>query len=399
MISVGIDVSKEKSTVCILKPCNEIVHSPFEINHTEKDLSKLLKLLKSFNEEFRIVMEATGSYHFPLIAFFKTYDLFVAVINPLVMKKYVNTTIRKGKTDKLDSKKIANYGIDYWYHLQNYEVTDEIYPQLQILSRQYSHYIKMKISAKLALTNLLDRTMPGVKDVLYRYSYNMEKDKLCDFAEKFWHFDNITCLSENEFIDIFNDWSINNGYRPNTIKAIQIYSLAKDGITTLNSKSPSTELMITESVRVLKEINKTLDRILSQMILLAKSLKEYNTVRNMDGIGEILAVRIIAEIGDVRRFHSGKALIAYAGIDAPPHQSGNFTATKRNISKRGSASLRKVGYEIMKCIKSVKPISNPIYDFIIKKEVEGKPSKVAKIAGLNKFLRIYYAKVSELLEA
>ena len=29
MISVGIDVSKEKSTVCILKPCNEIVRSPF----------------------------------------------------------------------------------------------------------------------------------------------------------------------------------------------------------------------------------------------------------------------------------------------------------------------------------------------------------------------------------
>ena len=101
MISVGIDVSKEKSTVCILKPYGEIVCSPFEINHTEKDLSQLLKLLKSFNEEFRIVMEATGSYHFPLIAFFKTYDLFVAVINPLVMKKYVNTTIRKGKTDKL----------------------------------------------------------------------------------------------------------------------------------------------------------------------------------------------------------------------------------------------------------------------------------------------------------
>ena len=33
---------------------------------------------------------------------------------------------------------------------------------------------------------------------------------------------------------------------------------------------------------------------------------------------------------------------------------------------------------------------------IIKKEQEGKPKKVAKVAGMNKFLRIYYARVKEL---
>ena len=54
---------------------------------------------------------------------------------------------------------------------------------------------------------------------------------------------------------------------------------------------------------------------------------------------------LIAEIGDIRRFHSGKALIAYAGIDAPPYQSGQFMSVNRRISKRGSSSLRKVGYE------------------------------------------------------
>lgn len=56
----------------------------------------------------------------------------------------------------------------------------------------------------------------------------------------------------------------------------------------------------------------------------------------------------MAGVGDIRRFHSGKALIAYAGIDAPPYQSGQFTGTRRRISKRGSATLRKTGFEIMK---------------------------------------------------
>ncbi|MFR1907477.1 MAG: IS110 family transposase [Clostridium neonatale] len=75
----------------------------------------------------------------------------------------------------------------------------------------------------------------------------------------------------------------------------------------------------------------------------------------MPGVGDTLAPRLIAEIGDLKRFYNKKALIAYTGIDSPPFESGQFVANKRRISKRGSALLRKTGYEIMKCIKSAKP--------------------------------------------
>ena len=65
--------------------------------------------------------------------------------------------------------------------------------------------------------------------------------------------------------------------------------------------------------------------------------------------------------------------------------------------EEGSKYLRKVGYEVVKSIKSSRPkIDNAVYLFMLKKENEGKPKKVAKIAGLNKFLRIYYARVKEL---
>jgi len=51
----------------------------------------------------------------------------------------------------------------------------------------------------------------------------------------------------------------------------------------------------------------------------------------------------------------------------------------------------------MKSIKVVKPTDDAaVYQYILKKEAEGKPKKVAKIAGLNKFLRIYYARVNEV---
>ena len=100
----------------------------------------------------------------------------------------------------------------------------------------------------------------------------------------------------------------------------------------------------------------------------------------------------------IRRFHNAKALVAYAGIDAPPYQSGKFTGTDRHISKRGSSTLRKVGFETMTCLVMQKKVGDPVYDFIKKKQDEGKASKVAKIAGFNKFLRIYYARVMEIYQ-
>ena len=44
MISVGIDVSKGKSTVCIMKPGGEIIKSPFEVEHTIDELNSLVSL-------------------------------------------------------------------------------------------------------------------------------------------------------------------------------------------------------------------------------------------------------------------------------------------------------------------------------------------------------------------
>ena len=61
-----------------------------------------------------------------------------------------------------------------------------------------------------------------------------------------------------------------------------------------------------------------------------------------------------------------------------------------HISKRGNRYLRKTGYEVMKSVKSSCKSGNKLYDYIVKKENEGKRKKVAKIAGLNKFLRMYY---------
>ena len=63
MNAVGIDVSKGKSMVAIMRPFGEIVSTPFKIKHTASDIHSLVELINSVEGESRIVMEHTGRYY------------------------------------------------------------------------------------------------------------------------------------------------------------------------------------------------------------------------------------------------------------------------------------------------------------------------------------------------
>lgn len=278
MISVGIDVAKGKSTVCILKPYGEIVSKPFDITHTEKDLSELATMILRFEDEVKVVMEATGIYHLPVLTYLQEKGIFVAVINPYLMKVYRNGDLRKAKTDKIDSRIIANYGIEHWFTMKAFQATEDIYGELKLLGQQYRHYMKLHIMSLHELTHLLDYTMPGIKGMLASWNEGTRKDKLSDFVERFWHFDMITTHSEQEFIEQYQLWAKEKKYHQSQDKAKAIYSLALNSIPTLSSDTPSVKMLVTEAVRVLKEVDATLSTILSRMQELAKSLPEYDSV-------------------------------------------------------------------------------------------------------------------------
>lgn len=116
MNAVGIDVSKGKSTVAVLRPFGEIVVSPFDVSHSPKELSKLVTLLKTLNGDTKVVMEYTGNYYLPIALFLRNNGFFVSVVNPILVKDYStkSLTVRKVKTDKKDALKIASFALDRW---------------------------------------------------------------------------------------------------------------------------------------------------------------------------------------------------------------------------------------------------------------------------------------------
>lgn len=141
----------------------------------------------------------------------------------------------------------------------------------------------------------------------------------------------------------------------------------------------------------------TLAAIRAEMDKLASTLPEYETVMSLYGIGRVMCSQLIAEIGDVRRLKHSKSLVAMAGINPPPDQLGKDDPKSRPISKHGSPLLRKTLFQIMQVILQKQPIDEPVYQFLDRKCAEGKPYRVYMIAAANKLLRIYYARIMEVI--
>ena len=164
-------------------------------------------------------------------------------------------------------------------------------------------------------------------------------------------------------------------------------------------KTDTAKLLVEQAVSQLRAASAALATLRNEMQSLAASLPEYPVVMGMFGVGPALGPQLMAEIGDVRRFHSKKALVAFAGIDAPPYQSGQMEVRNRSISKRGSSALRRTLFLVMSVILQHSPSDNPVYQFMDRKRTEGKPYRVYMMASANKFLRIYYATVKRHLDS
>ena len=140
MNAVGIDVSKGKSMVAIMRPFGEIVATPFEIKHTVSDIQSLVKLINSVEGQSRIVMEHTGRYYEVLAHQLSGANLFVSAITPKLIKGFDNDSLRKVKSDKADAIKIARYALDKWQNLKQYSVMDEVRNQLKTMPQDNPVY-------------------------------------------------------------------------------------------------------------------------------------------------------------------------------------------------------------------------------------------------------------------
>lgn len=396
MNAAGIDVSSRKSTVAVLRPFGEVVQYPFDVHHSAENLIALAQQLKAIEGETRVVMEHTGRYYEGIAKVLHEAGLFVSAVNPLLIKEYGNNSLRKVKTDKADAVKIARYALDNWAELRDYTPMDTIRYDLKTLNRQFQLASKQKTATANNLIALQEQSFPGIRKLFDSPVRSDGTQKWVDFTHDFWHADCVRGSSQNAFTERYRKWCKRNRYQFSMEKAAQVYALAKSAVV-LVQKTSVTKTLVQEAANQLTAISRSVETYRTEMNKLASQLPEYPVVMEMYGVGESLGPQLMAEIGDVRRFQRKQSLVAFAGIDPAPNDSGDYRSRSNKTTKRGSPYLRKTLFNIMTIYLQRAPLDEPVFQFLDKKRAEGKPYYVYMTAAGNKFLRRYYAKVMAYL--
>ena len=200
MNAVGIDVSKGKSTIAILRPQGIVVASPYNVPHTYSCQNELATAIKKLKGETRVVMEATGNYYEPIAGFLHEQGIFVSVVNPMLISDFGGNTLRKPKTDNKYAVKLALYTLTYWLDLKQYEPVEDLRKSLKLLNRQYVQTDKVRTMLSNNLISQLDLTFPGINKLFLSHARTQDGHlKWVDFVLEFPHRDSVAKLTPGAF--------------------------------------------------------------------------------------------------------------------------------------------------------------------------------------------------------
>ena len=377
MYFVGIDISKYKHDCFICTETGEVIEENLSFTNTNEGFIQLLNLLKSLDnsQEIRIGFEATGHYGMNLKLFLEKNNYSFTEFNPALVKRFISTqTLRRTKTDKKDAMLITKYliSVDYKPHPKQFYHKYS----LKSLSRMREKLVKQRSYYEVQITNTLDVIFPEYKpffnnDFSKTSLYILNKYKTPDKIKNMKDFDSIRKISRGKFT---------------SANFIRLKELAKNSVGISNDIFEiELESLLTLHSQIDVEINKIENKIES-------IIKELNPpILSIKGIGTISCAGIISEFGDLSRFKSADACVAFAGIEPSISQSGTESYTGHMV-KHGSGHLR---YFLMNAADYVF-LHEPIFtEFYYKKRSEGKPHRVALTHVAKKLVRIIYKLESE----
>lgn len=223
--------------MAIMRPLGKIVSTPFKSKHTIINISSLAVLINSIEGEYRIVMKHTGRYYEILTHQFSESNLFVSAINPKLIKYFDNDSLRKVKSGKADTIKIARYAFDKWQNLKQYSVMDDLRNQPKTMNHQFGFYIKHKTAMRNNLIGILDQTYPSDNTHFDSLSRGNRNQKWGDFVSTYWHIDCVRRIPLNAFIGHYQKWCKRKKYNFSQTKAAGSTSFERCSLTESNSAS------------------------------------------------------------------------------------------------------------------------------------------------------------------
>lgn len=387
---IGIDVAKEFCFYAVLSPTGKTYLEPFKALNTNKGLNSVLQKIKKVEKAFSstpvIVLESTGHYSNRLVHFFMKNGLKVFLINPLLSHSIKNSTIRKVKTDKVDAEELAK--LYFLQDLREYELSNESFENLKVLSRTYFHLSEQRVKVINQLVASIEQVMPSFTKIFSNVSSKTAIALLVEYPSP----EALLDAPQEDVITLIRSCS-----RKSLEYAAKKYSLLVNSA----KEAKITGILLSAlyaTIRIhakhLQHINKQLNSIDKMIKEISIHIPEIDLLTSIPGIGDKLAAIIAGEIGSIDRFKNAKQLVAYCGIDPSVRQSGNFIGTKNKITKRGSSYIRKALYiaatAAIRKYSNGKCINQVMHDYYQKK-IQSKPKKLALGAVMNKLVRIIFS--------
>ena len=313
-------------------------------------------------------MECTGRYYEPVARELSQAGFFVSAVNPQIIRNFqgLDNPLRKVKTDKADSVKIARYTLDSWANLKQYSLMDGLRSQLKTMNRQFDFYMKHKTAMKNNLIGLIDQTYPGANTYFDSPAREDGSQKWVDFIDTYWHVDCVRKMSLSAFTDHYQKWCIRRKYNFSKLKAEEIYGKAKELIPVL-PKDSFTKRIIKQAVDQLNAASQTVEQLRTLMNETASKLPEYPVVMAMKGAGMISWPSAHSRDRRCHTFYPQSAITAFAGVDPGVNDSGDYSQKSVHASKHGSPVLRKTLFQIMNILIKIKP-DDAVYRFMDKND-------------------------------
>jgi len=363
---IAIDVSKGESHVEAYLGLNNLFIKATKIKHDVEGFNYILDVVKKIEEKASekpvVLFEATGVYHRTLEFFVTEHKLEFFVINPLHSAKFRKRELRSVKTDKRDCSNLAR--MYYNGLLKESYKEEEIYNELRQLNRYYETQVSHLVKCKVSFNEKLDIVFPGYNELFSK----LYSDISLLIIKKYHHPKNIVSKEIYDIAKYLEDKTIHTKIYCMNL-AEKLINFSKQCCPGCDKKSVDVDILL-GLINELEYYQDLCEKTLNRIINLAKNLSYFNILHSIPGIGENLAARLIAEIGDITRFENTKQLTAYAGIDPIIYQSGQMSGEHLKMSKKGNKRLRRLLYLAITCMLRNKSDNNSIRDFYKKMRLE-----------------------------
>jgi transposase len=306
----------------------------YRIHNRLEEIDRFVAFLHAQESPVRIAFEPTGNYH-RVLAYRLVREAFeIRLVSSVASARYREAMFNSwDKNDPKDAAVILallKQGLTQYYH-------DPLITGVHDLQEISKTHHVIVLSRTRIQHSLLTHYLPLYFPEMDRYWHSTRAEWFIRFLLRFPVPESVCSLDLESFISIA--WDL-VGRKVNKRAVLEeMYELAhRSAALPIMENAPAVETFRIQLRRYL-DLSAERGRLESLAGTLLDGQPDYERLRTIPGIGPVLALTILAEAGDLRRFRHHRQFLKYCGLDLAKSQSG-ATRGQERLSKRGNARLR-----------------------------------------------------------